>query len=151
MVDNTLKQQLMISMKDAMRAKQRVRLGVIRLVNAAIKQKEVDERIELTDEQVLEVLTKMVKQRKESISQFEGANRQDLADVERTEVAIIQEFLPDALSEAEISTILDEVFSETGASSMKDMGKVMAALKPRLQGRADMGQVSAHIKKRLAA
>ncbi len=151
MVDNTLKQQLMTSMKDAMRAKQRVRLGVIRLVNAAIKQKEVDERIELTDEQVLEVLTKMVKQRRESISQFEGANRQDLADIEHAEVAIIQEFLPDALSEAEISTILDEVFSETGASSMKDMGKVMAALKPRLQGRADMGQVSAHIKKRLAA
>ncbi len=134
-----------------MRAKQRVRLGVIRLVNAAIKQKEVDERIELTDEQVLEVLTKMVKQRKESISQFESANRQDLADIEHAEVAIIQEFLPDALSEAEISTILDEVLSETGASSMKDMGKVMAALKPRLQGRADMGQVSAHIKKRLAA
>ncbi len=134
-----------------MRAKQRVRLGVIRLVNAAIKQKEVDERIELTDEQVLEVLTKMVKQRRESISQFESANRQDLADIEHAEVAIIQEFLPDALSEAEISTILDEVFSETGASSMKDMGKVMAALKPRLQGRADMGQVSAHIKKRLAA
>lgn len=151
MVDNTLKQQLMTSMKDAMRAKQRVRLGVIRLVNAAIKQKEVDERIELTDEQVLEVLTKMVKQRRESISQFEGANRQDLADIEHAEVAIIQEFLPDALSEAEISTILDEVFSETGASSMKDMGKVMAALKPRLQGRADMGQVGAHIKKRLAA
>lgn len=134
-----------------MRAKQRVRLGVIRLINAAIKQKEVDERIELTDEQVLEVLTKMVKQRRESISQFESANRQDLADIEHAEVAIIQEFLPDALSEAEISTILDEVFSETGASSMKDMGKVMAALKPRLQGRADMGQVSAHIKKRLAA
>ncbi|VAW84167.1 Transamidase GatB domain protein [hydrothermal vent metagenome] len=134
-----------------MRAKQRVRLGVIRLVNAAIKQKEVDERIELTDEQVLEVLIKMVKQRRESISQFESANRQDLADIEHAEVAIIQEFLPDALSEAEISTILDEVFSETGASSMKDMGKVMAALKPRLQGRADMGQVSAHIKKRLAA
>jgi len=134
-----------------MRAKQRVRLGVIRLVNAAIKQKEVDERIELTDEQVLEVLTKMVKQRRESISQFESASRQDLADIEHAEVAIIQEFLPDALSEAEISTILDEVFSETGASSMKDMGKVMSALKPRLQGRADMGQVSAHIKKRLAA
>lgn len=151
MVDNTLKQQLMTSMKDAMRAKQRVRLGVIRLVNAAIKQKEVDERIELTDEQVLEVLTKMVKQRRESISQFESASRQDLADIEHAEVAIIQEFLPDALSEAEISTILDEVFSETGASSMKDMGKVMSALKPRLQGRADMGQVSAHIKKRLAA
>ncbi len=151
MVDNTLKQQLMTSMKDAMRAKQRVRLGVIRLVNAAIKQKEVDERIELSDEQVLEVLTKMVKQRRESISQFESANRQDLADIEHAEVAIIQEFLPDALSEAEISTILDEVFSETDASSMKDMGKVMAALKPRLQGRADMGQVSAHIKKRLAS
>ena len=151
MVDNTLKQQFMTSMKDAMRAKQRVRLGVIRLVNAAIKQKEVDERIELTDEQVLEVLTKMVKQRRESISQFESANRQDLADIEHAEVAIIQEFLPSALSEAEISTILDEVFSETGASSMKDMGKVMAALKPLLQGRADMGQVSAHIKKRLAA
>ena len=151
MSDNTLKQQLMESMKAAMRAKQSVRLGVIRLVNAAIKQKEVDERIELSDEQVLEVLTKMVKQRKESISQFERASRQDLADIEHAEVSVIQEFLPAALSESEVNAILDDVFVETAASSLKDMGKVMAALKPRLQGRADMGQVSAHIKKRLSA
>ncbi|MCF6218778.1 MAG: GatB/YqeY domain-containing protein [Gammaproteobacteria bacterium] len=147
----TLKQQLIASMKDAMRARQTVRLGVIRLVNAAIKQKEVDERIELNDEQVLEVLTKMVKQRKESISQFESANRQDLADIEHAEVAVIKEFLPEAMSEAQVSAEIDEVMAETGASSLKDMGKVMAALKPKLQGRADMGQVSAHVKKRLLA
>ncbi len=151
MVDITLKQQLIASMKDAMRARQTVRLGVIRLVNAAIKQKEVDERIELNDEQVLEVLTKMVKQRKESISQFESANRQDLADIEHAEVAVIKEFLPEAMSEAQVSAEIDEVMAETGASSLKDMGKVMAALKPKLQGRADMGQVSAHVKKRLLA
>ncbi len=151
MVDITLKQQLVASMKDAMRARQTTRLGVIRLVNAAIKQKEVDERIELNDAQVLEVLTKMVKQRKESISQFENANRQDLADIEHAEVAVIQEFLPEAMSEAQVNAALDEVIAETGASSLKDMGKVMAALKPKLQGRADMGQVSADVKKRLLA
>ncbi len=151
MVDVTLKQQLIASMKDAMRARQTARLGVIRLVNAAIKQKEVDERIELNDEQVLEVLTKMVKQRKESISQFESASRQDLADIEHAEVAVIQEFLPEAMSEAQVNAALDEVIAETGASSLKDMGKVMAALKPKLQGRADMGQVSADVKKRLLA
>ncbi len=149
MVDITLKQQFIASMKDAMRARNTVRLGVIRLVNAAIKQKEVDERIELNDEQVLEVLTKMVKQRKESISQFESANRQDLADIEHAEVAVIQEFLPEAMSEAQVTATLDEVIAETGATSLKDMGKVMAALKTKLQGRADMGQVSADVKKRL--
>jgi len=151
MAELTLKQQLTDAMKAAMRAKESVRLGVIRLVLAAIKQREVDERIELTDEQVLEVLTKMVKQRKESINQYEAANRQDLADVEKAEVVIVQEFLPEALSSAEVEHIVDQVVTETAAASIKDMGKVMAALKPRLQGRADMGQVSALIKQRLSA
>lgn len=151
MSDTSLKQQLSDAMKAAMRAKQSARLGVIRLVNAAIKQREVDERVELTDEQVLEVLTKMVKQRKESINQYESASRQDLADVEKAEVEVIQEFLPEALSGAEVEHIVDQVVAETGAASIKDMGKVMAALKPRLQGRADMGQVSALIKQRLSA
>ncbi len=151
MGENTLKQQFTDAMKAAMRAKEKKRLGVIRLVLSAIKQIEVDERIELTDAQVLEVLTKMVKQRKESISQFESANRQDLADVEHAEVAIIQEFLPEALSADEVAAILEEVLAETGASSIKDMGEVMGVLKPRLQGRADMGPVSALIKQRLNA
>ncbi len=151
MGDNTLKQQLTDAMKAAMRAKETDRLKVIRLINAAIKQKEVDERIELNDEQVLEVLTKMVKQRRESISQYESAERQDLADVEKAEIEVIQEFLPEALSEEEIAQILEEVLAETGATSIKDMGKVMGALKPRLQGRADMGPVSALIKQRLSA
>jgi len=151
MSDVSLKEQLIGAMKAAMRAKESVRLGVIRLVNAAIKQREVDERIELNDEQVLEVLTKMVKQRKESISQYEAAGRQDLADIEHAEIAIIQVFLPEALSDDAVAAILDEVLAETGASSMKDMGKVMGALKPRLQGRADMGPLSSLIKKRLSA
>lgn len=150
MSDVSLKEQLIDAMKAAMRAKESVRLGVIRLVNAAIKQREIDERIELNDEQVLEVLTKMVKQRKESISQYEEAGRQDLADIEHAEIAVIQVFLPEALSDDEVVVILDEVLAETGASSMKDMGKVMGALKPRLQGRADMGPLSALIKKRLS-
>ena len=149
MAEMTLKQQFTDAMKAAMRAKERTRLGVIRLVNSAIKQREVDERIELSDEQVLEVLIKMVKQRNESIKQYETADRQDLADVEKAEVVIIQEFLPEALSSDEVEHIVDQVVSESGATSIKDMGKVMAALKPRLQGRADMGQVSALIKKRL--
>lgn len=151
MSDDSLKQQLTDAMKAAMRAKESARLGVIRLINAAIKQKEVDERIELSDEQVLEVLVKMVKQRKESISQYETAGRQDLADIERAEIAVIQVFLPEALSDEEVAAILDEVLAETGASSLRDMGKVMNALKPRLQGRADMGPLSALIKKRLGA
>ena len=151
MSDDSLKQQLTDAMKAAMRAKESARLGVIRLINAAIKQKEVDERIELSDEQVLEVLVKMVKQRKESISQYETAGRQDLADIERAEIAVIQVFLPEALSDEEVAAILDEVLAETGASSLRDMGKVMNALKPRLQGRADMAPLSALIKKRLGA
>jgi len=151
MSEGALKQQLTEAMKAAMRAKQSERLGVIRLMLAAIKQREVDERIELTDQQVLEVLGKMLKQRKESITQYEGAGRQDLADIEHAEVAVIQEYLPEALSEEEISAIVDEVLAATGASAIKDMGKVMGQLKPRLQGRADMGQVSGLLKRRLSA
>lgn len=145
-----LKQRISDDMKAAMRAKEKERLGVIRLIQAAIKQREVDERIELDDNAVLAVLEKMIKQRRDSISQFEQGGRQDLADKESSEITILQEYMPAALSSDEINSIIDEVISQTGASSQKDMGKVMAAIKPRLQGRADMGQVSQIIKKRLS-
>jgi len=126
------------------------RLGTIRLIMAAIKQREVDERIELDDTQVLAVLDKMVKQRRDSIAQYQQAGRQELADREQSEIEVIQDYLPAALSEAEIQALLDAAMEATGASSMKDMGKVMGRLKPQLQGRADMGAVSALIKQRLA-
>lgn len=145
-----IKQRLSDEMKAAMRAKDSARLGVIRLILAAVKQREVDERISLDDTQVIEVLGKMVKQRRESISQFDAAGRQDLADKEQAELGIIQEFMPAALGEDEIRTIIEQVLAETGATSARDMGKVMAALKPRLQGRADMSQVSGLIKARLS-
>lgn len=151
MSDNgAIKQRLGDEMKAAMRAKDAARLGVIRLIMAAIKQREVDERITLDDTQVIEVLGRMVKQRRESISQFEAAARQDLVDKENAELGVIQEFLPAALAETEVKAILEQVLAETGASSARDMGKVMAALRPRLQGRADMGQVSALVKARLS-
>jgi uncharacterized protein YqeY len=145
-----LKTRITEDMKTAMRAKDKERLGTIRLILAAIKQKEVDERIDLDDSQVLAVLDKMVKQRRDSIAQFSEANRQDLADKETAELGIIQEYMPAALAEAEVLAIIDEVISATGAASPKDMGKVMGALKPRLQGRADMGAVSGLVKTRLS-
>jgi uncharacterized protein YqeY len=145
-----LKTRITEDMKTAMRAKDKERLGTIRLIQAAIKQREVDERIELDDSQVLAVLDKMVKQRRDSIAQFSEANRQDLADKETAELGIIQEYMPAALAEAEVLAIIDEVISATGAASPKDMGKVMGALKPRLQGRADMGAVSGLVKSRLS-
>jgi len=145
-----LKTRITEDMKTAMRARDKERLGTIRLIQAAIKQKEVDERIELDDSQVLAVLDKMVKQRRDSIEQFSKAGRQDLADKETAELAIIQEYMPAALSEAEVLAIIDEVISATGAASPRDMGKVMGALKPRLQGRADMGSVSGLVKSRLS-
>ena len=145
----SLKERIQQDVKDAMRAKDKPRLGTIRLITAAIKQREVDERIELDDAQVLVVLDKMCKQRRESITQFEQAGRDDLAAQEKAELELIQQYLPEQLSEAEINELIDAAMEQTGASSMKDMGKVMGQLKPKLQGRADMGAVSALIKARL--
>jgi len=146
----TLKQQLTDDMKTAMRGGDKDRLGVIRLILAAVKQREVDERIELDDVQTLSVLEKMVKQRKDSISQFEAASRQDLADVERAEMVVIEGYLPAKLSESEIDELITVAIAETGASSARDMGKVVAAVKEKAAGRADMGMVSGRIKARLA-
>lgn len=147
----TLKVRISDDMKAAMRAKDAPRLGAIRLLQAAIKQREVDERIELDDTQVIEAIEKMLKQRRDSISQYEGAGRQDLADAEKYEVSVLQEYLPQPLTEAEIAALLDKVVAETGAAGIKDMGKVMAAVKPLVVGRADMGSLSGLIKARLSA
>ncbi len=136
--------------KAAMKAKDKARLGVLRLITAAIKQREVDERITLNDDQVLAVLEKMVKQRKDSITQYEKAGRQELAQQEATEISIIQAYLPEQLTDAEIDALIAEAISNSGAASMKDMGKVMGMLKPKLAGRADMGKVSQIIKKQLS-
>jgi hypothetical protein len=147
----TLKAKISEDMKSAMRAKETARLGAIRLLQAAIKQREVDERIELDDTQVIEAIEKMLKQRRDSISQYEAANRVDLADVEKFEVSVLQEYLPQALTDAEIDGLLAQVISESGASGIKDMGKVVAAVKPLVVGRADMAKVSGLIKTRLSA
>ena len=146
----SLKQQLTDDMKAAMKAGEKDRLGVIRLVNAAIKQKEVDERVEMTDPLVLAVLEKMVKQRKDSIAQYEAAGREDLAAVERYELSVIDGYLPAKLGEAEILAAVDAAIKETGAAGAADMGKLMAVLKPKLAGQADMGEVSKLVKQRLA-
>jgi uncharacterized protein YqeY len=145
----SLKERIQQDMKDAMRAADKPRLGTIRLMLAAIKQIEVDERKVLDDVEVTTVLDRMVKQRRESISQFEKAGRTDLVDQEAAELAIIQTYLPEPLSESELNVLIDEAMTQTGAASIKDMGKVMALLKPKLQGRADMSAVSALIKARL--
>ena len=137
-------------MKTAMRAKDSARLSAIRLILAAIKQKEVDERVELTDADVVGILEKMIKQRRESIAQFEKAARKDLADAEKFELGVLGGYLPQQLGEAEIQKEINSVVAEVGASGVKDMGKVMAALKSRLAGRADMGKVSALVKARLS-
>jgi uncharacterized protein YqeY len=144
-----LKQRIQEDMKSAMKAGEKERLGVIRLILSAIKQVEVDGRIVLDDAQVILVLDKMLKQRRDSIAQYTAAGRTDLADVESAEVAVIQEYLPQALTEVEIEALVGQAVAETGASSIADMGKVMALLKPQMQGRADMGAVSARIKARL--
>lgn len=144
-----LKSRIQDDMKTAMKAGDKAKLGVIRLMLAAIKQREVDERIELDDAQTLAVLDKMVKQRRDSISQYEGAGREDLAEVERFEVGVIQDYLPAALSDAEIAALIEEAVTASGAAAMSDMGKVMNVLRPRIQGRADMGAVSALVKQRL--
>ncbi|MCV6638096.1 GatB/YqeY domain-containing protein [Candidatus Albibeggiatoa sp. nov. NOAA] len=148
---DTLKQRIQEDMKTAMRAKEKSRLAVIRLIQAAIKQKEVDERIELDDTQVIAVLDKMLKQRRDSIEQYEKAERQDLADQEKYEVGIIQAYLPQQLTEAELNDIIEAVIAEIGAESIKDLGKVMGMIKPKVQGRADMKAVSQQIKQRLSA
>ena len=144
-----LKQQITDAMKAAMKGGHKARLGVVRLMLAAIKQREVDERIELDDSQVLAVLDKMVKQRRDSMQQYGDAGRDDLATVEAAEIEVIQEFLPTALSETEISAIIEAAIAETGAESMRDMGKVMGIVKPKVQGRADVGQVSGLVKQKL--
>ena len=146
----SLKQRLTDDMKAAMKGGDKASLAVIRLINAAIKQREVDERIELDDAAVLAVLEKMVKQRKDSVSQFEAANREDLAAIERAELVVIDTYLPAKLGEAEILAAIEAAVAETGATGPADMGKLMGVLKPRLAGQADMGQVSALIKKKLA-
>ncbi|KRF01983.1 glutamyl-tRNA amidotransferase [Frateuria sp. Soil773] len=146
----TLKQQLTEDMKTAMRGGDKHRLGVVRLMLAAIKQREVDERIELDDAQVLAVLEKMLKQRKDSVGQYAAAGREDLAEVERAEMAIIETYLPAKLDEAEIDALIDAAIAATGASSARDMGKVVAAVKEKAAGRADMAVVSGRIKARLA-
>lgn len=146
----SLKEQLVTDMKTAMKAGDKDSLGVIRLVNAAIKQREVDERIELDDTAVLAVLEKMVKQRKDSVNQYEAANREDLAAVERAEIVVIERYLPAKLGEAEILVAIEAAIAETGATGPADMGKLMGVLKPRLAGQADMGLVSKLIKQKLA-
>ena len=137
-------------MKTAMRAKDSARLGAIRLLQAAIKQREVDERIELNDADVLAAIEKMLKQRRDSISAYEGANRHDLADVEKFEVSVLQTYLPQQLTDAEVAALLEQAITETGADGIKDMSKVMAAIKPLVVGRADMGKLSGLIKTRLS-
>lgn len=143
---DALNERIREDMKAAMKSGQKVRLGVIRMILAAIKQVEVDERIELNDERVIVVLDKMLKQRRESIKQFRDANRNDLAEIEEAEVLVIQDFLPQPLSDAEIDGMVADAIAEVGATSVKDMGGVMALLKPKMQGRADMANVSARIK-----
>ncbi len=144
-----LKATITEQMKDAMRAKDKVRLGTIRLMLAELKRIEVDERIELDDARVLTVLDKMVKQRRDSITQYEAAERPELADKEQQELEVIKTFLPQPLSDAEITQIVDDAIAESGASSMQDMGKVMAIVKPQVQGRADMGKISGLVKQKL--
>lgn len=150
MPDATLKTSLQSDMKSSMKSGDKNRLLVIRLMLAAIKQIEVDERIELDNDRIIAVLDKMAKQRRESIEQFSKASRDDLIAIEEAELLIIKEYLPEALSEAEINALVEESINTTGATSIKDMGKVMGMLRPQLQGRADMSIVSQLIKSRLA-
>ncbi|MBQ0713354.1 MAG: GatB/YqeY domain-containing protein [Porticoccus sp.] len=148
-MSESLKKQITSAMKDAMRAKAKERLGAIRLILAEVKQIEVDERIDVDDARLLAVLDKMVKQRRDSIQQFEAAERQELADKEQAEIDIIQEFLPEALTNEELTAMVDAAIASSGAESMRDMGKVMGILKPNIQGRADVGAVSGMVKGKL--
>ena len=149
MPNSSLKAQINEAMKAAMRAKEKERLGTIRLVLAEIKKVEVDERIDPDDVRITSILDKMVKQRRDSIKQFTDAGRNELAAKEQSEIEVIQEFLPQPLSEEEIASLIDEAIASTGAASMQDMGKVMGLLKPQMAGRADMGKISGLIKQRL--
>jgi hypothetical protein len=144
-----LKARLQADMKSALKAGEKDRLGVIRLMMAAIKQREVDERIELGDDEVIAVLDRMVKQRRESIRQYEAGGRPDLAAVEQVEIALIEVYLPQRLSEDEIDALINDAIAETGAAGVSGMGKVMAVIKPQMQGRTDMSAVSARVKSRL--
>jgi uncharacterized protein len=146
----SLKERITDDMKAAMRAGEKERLGLIRMITSAIKQREVDERIVLDDIQVLSVLEKMIKQRKESLVQFQAGNRQDLVEKEAAEITLLQGYLPSQLSAAEIDALINEAVAATGAASIKDMGKVMAAIKAKAQGRADMAKVGAIIKAKLS-
>jgi uncharacterized protein YqeY len=145
----TLKERITEDMKAAMRSGEKERLGVIRLITSAIKQREVDERIVLDDTQVLSVLEKMIKQRKESVAQFQAGNRQDLVDKENAEITLLQGYMPSQLSDAELDLLIGEAVASTGAGSIKDMGRVMAIIKSKAQGRADMAAVGAKIKAKL--
>lgn len=150
MAKNLIKERITAAMKDCMKAKEKEKLGCIRLILADFKRIEVDERIEVDDERALVILDKMLKQRRDSIKQFEAANRQDLADKEAFELTVISEFLPSALTEEEIFTLIKAAIAQTQASSMQDMGKVMAIVKPQIQGRADAGLVSQRVKQALS-
>ncbi len=146
-----MKQRITDEMKSSMRGGDKKRLGIIRLIMAAIKQKEVDERIELSDDQIVDIMSKMVKQRRESIFQYEKAERADLAEQEAYEIEVLQEFLPESLSDEKIAQEIAKAVEETGASSIRDMGKVMGILKTRLAGKAEMGAVGAKVKEQLSA
>jgi hypothetical protein len=147
----TLKDRIQADVKTAMRAQDKRRLGALRLVTASIKQREVDERIELDDAQVIAVLRKMLRQRQESLAQYRAAGRTDLADQESFEIALVEGYLPQTLGDEEVDRLVGEAIAEVGATSPRDMGKVMGRLKERLQGRADMGAVSARVKDRLTS
>lgn len=142
--------QLKDEQKLAMKAKDKLRLGTIRLALSAIKQREVDEQITLSDDDIISVLTKMVKQRRDSVTQYEAANRQDLVDAEKAEIIVLEEFMPQPLSEEEVAALVDKAILDSGAAGMQDMGNVMGVLKPLLQGRADMGKVSGLVRAKLA-
>jgi len=146
----SLKQRIQSDMKASMKSGDKPRLGVIRLMMAAIKQQEVDERITLNDPQIIAVLDKMLKQRRESISQYRSAGREDLASAEEAEIGVIKDYLPEALTNGEIDRMIETAVASIGAESIRDMGKVMADLKPRMQGRADMAEVSTRVKSRLS-
>ena len=146
----SLKNQITEDMKTAMRAKETARLGAVRLLLSAMKQREVDERIELTDADIISIIEKMLKQRRDSIAAYESAKRDDLADIEKFEVSVLQTYMPKQMSDAEISAIVDQVIADSGAQGAKDMGKVVGLVKPLVAGMADMGKVSGLIKARLS-
>jgi len=146
----SLKQQITEDMKSAMRAKETARLGAIRLLLAAMKQKEVDERVELSDADVLAIIDKMLKQRRDSITQYEAAGRQELADVEKFEISVLQTYMPQQMSEVEVAAAIAQAVVASGAAGVQDMGKVMTILKPQLAGRADLGKVSGQVKAALS-